>query len=114
MSEWIKCYRLAMRSHVLEAKRAEGGERFGFTKMFKAKKGEWLCRNPANDHRWVVSDEAFEELYCEIGKRPKKKRKKQEDGHRKGESRRMSSSSENENYGSLFDSGVEKDEKEQE
>ena len=94
MSNWVQCYRLTRRSHRLEAKRADGGEPYGYQGMLKAEKGKWLCRNPENGYCWVMTDEGFDELYCEVGKPPpEKKKKKQEDGHRKGKSRHMSASS---------------------
>lgn len=107
MSEWRKCYRLAHPGHTLEAKRAKGGEECGHGKRWKAKPGQWLCRNPENGHTWTMTDEGFDELYCEVGKPPKpKKQKKQEDGHRKGQSRHSSASNEADvkpDWGELFE-----------
>ena len=94
MGEWRKVYRIAHRADILDAKRAEGGETFGRPEHRKvAQRGQWLCRNPQNGWVWTWSDEAFAELYCEVGKAPpKKKKKKQADGHKKGQSRHMSAS----------------------
>jgi hypothetical protein len=93
-----------MRSSLIDAKRAEGGETYGYNNILKAKSGEWLCRNPENGYCWVMSDEGFDELYCEVGKYPEIKPKKQQDGHRKGKSRHMSASSKVNDgpWGSLF------------
>lgn len=104
MSEWLPCYRIAQASSKFEAKRAKGGEKVGFGTMF-AKSGEWICRNPENGHTWVCSDEGFEQLYCEAGKSPVKKIKKQQDGHKKGKSRHHSASSEvvDHSHGELFE-----------
>lgn len=95
MGEWLNCYRINQRDHRFRAKVSEGGESYG-SEGFKreTKLGYWLCENPENGHRWTCSPEAFEELYCEVGKTPQKKEKKQEDGHRKGKSRKRSSSHE--------------------
>jgi len=107
MSGWRKFFRLGHTTDVFEAKRAEGGEEYGHKIKMYAKKGQWLCRNPDNGHMWVMSDEGFESLYCEVGKtRRPKKQKKQSDGHRKGQSRHSSASSEksdNRVFGSLFE-----------
>jgi hypothetical protein len=72
--------------------------------MTTAKKGEWICRNPENGHMWVCSDQGFSQLYCEVGKSSVKKIKKQQDGHKKGQSRHHSASSEvaDHSYGELF------------
>jgi hypothetical protein len=108
---WLRCYRIAQRDSFIEAKRAEGGEPYGDEVMRKtAKPGEWLCRNPENGYTWVVSDEGFEELYCEVGKSRPVKEKKQEDGYRKGQSRRRSASHEGlakDHGGPLFSSWQE-------
>ena len=110
MGEWVEFYRIAHNAHHIEAKRADGGEEYGIGAVQKAKKGQWLCRNPENGHLWVCSDEHFEALYCEIGKIPVTKPKKQEDGYRKGQSRHMSSSSEvssSSSFGELFEEKIE-------
>lgn len=110
MGDWLKVYRIAYRNDVIRAKVAEGGEPYGNPVMkYTAKPGQWLCENPQNGHRWICSDEGFRELYCEVGKVPKKKKKKrQEDGHRKGQSRHRSASHESGkkyalNEGALFE-----------
>ena len=93
MSKWVEYYRVAQRGHRLEAKRAEGGEVIGHAGIHTVKKGQWLCRNPENNHMWSMSDQDFVELYCEVGKSPaRKKIKKQEDGYKKGKSRKEADS----------------------
>jgi len=95
MSEWLDCYRIAHPSHRLRAKKTKGGEPYGDPVMgMVAPPGHWLCENVENGHRWVCSPEAFKDLYCEVGKSPPKKKKKQENGHRKGKSRKRSASNE--------------------
>jgi hypothetical protein len=104
MSEWIPCYRIAQSSHKLEARRADGGEQYGHENLHTAERGVWLCRNPENGHTWTMSDESFDELYCEVGKQQKpKKKKKQQDGYRKGQSKKRSASAEVDDDGSLFE-----------
>ena len=98
---------------MLEARRADGGEEYGLAVAFKAKPGQWLCRNQDNGHIWVVSDEGFDELYCKIGESPKKREKKQEDGYRKGKSRHRSLSNDiKQDFGSLFEERDEEEEDE--
>lgn len=96
MGKWLTFYRIAHRNHLLRAKVAEGGEPYGNSEMGKtAERGQWLCESIENGHRWVCSKESFNELYCEVGKFPVHKKKKQEDGYRKGKSRKRSTSYEN-------------------
>lgn len=117
MGDWVPCYRLAQRNHTFEAKRAEGGEKHGHAALLVAEKGVWLCRNPENGHIWTMSDEGFDELYCEVGKAPKpKKKKKQEDGHRKGLSKKRSASAEvsGGSWGELFEEREDDEQQEQE
>jgi hypothetical protein len=95
MGEWKTYYRVAHRSHELRAKVASGGEPFGDPEMGKkAVAGQWLCESIQNGYRWVCSEMEFAELYCEVGKHPPRKKKKQEDGYRKGKSRKRSASHE--------------------
>lgn len=75
--DWLTCYRLAAPTHLLEARRSPGGEPYGKDGFgLVTEPGQWLCRNPANDYRWVCSDSHFDQLYCEVGKTPIKKRVK--------------------------------------
>jgi hypothetical protein len=93
VAEWLQCYRIAHKGSLLRARVSKGGEPCGDPDFGRVTKpGEWLCENPENGHRWACSQAAFEELYCEVGKSPPKKEKKQEDGHRKGQSRKRSAS----------------------
>lgn len=61
---WRLFARIASPQHLLEAKRASGGEVIGnpINKLF-AKEGQWICRNPENGHTWICHDQNFGSLY---------------------------------------------------
>lgn len=81
--DWLRCYRLAHRSHFLEARRSPGGEPYGQDDFeLTTEPGQWLCRNPENGYRWVCSDADFVRLYCEVGKTPPKTTGKGKQGQR--------------------------------
>ena len=63
-SGWKTFFRRADRTHVLEAKIASGGEPYGPDDMdYRAKKGEWICRNPQNGYCWVMDEEGMDAFY---------------------------------------------------
>jgi len=90
---WKQYRRLACSTDIIEARVAEGGERYGINGLDIAKPGQMLCRNPSNDHRWAMLLKSFDELYCEVGKqRPDPKPKTQAAGYRKGQSKHSTTS----------------------
>jgi len=77
--EWREFKRVAHPQHMLEAKRAAGGEAIGHPDFGAvAKTDQWLCRNPENGHTWICGDKSFGLLYrltVNDGSSPKPKRK---------------------------------------
>ena len=68
-TEWRSYYRVSAPNSVLEARRSPGGEPYGKENFgLLTQPNQWLCRNPSNGYCWVCSDEAFEQLYQEVGK----------------------------------------------
>ena len=66
--KWKRYYRIASPGSYLEARRSPGGEPYGLPDFGRlTNPGQWLCRNPDNDWRWVCADDTFEALYCEEG-----------------------------------------------
>jgi len=103
VGDWIDCYRIAHRSDRIRARIADGGESYGHPDMkLVAKPGQWLCENPANNYRWVCDQKSFDLLYCAVGSLPVARKKRQEDGHRKGQSRLRSVSYQGDNSRGLF------------
>lgn len=48
---------------------AAGGEPYGNPRMkYRAKKGQWICRNPKNGHCWIMDDEGMFEFYTPLDK----------------------------------------------
>jgi hypothetical protein len=103
--EWRVYYRIASTNHLLEAKRAEGGEPYGHTPGMglKARPGEWLCRTIEQTHYWTMNDESFDMLYRLLSKsdlppevkkkKPRKRRVKKEEQHKGRKSQGASSHS---------------------
>lgn len=89
--EWRGFRRIASPQHMLEAKRAAGGEAVGHPD-FKvvAKKDQWICRNPENGHTWTCKDSYFGLLYRlaisdgSISKPKKRSRKNRDNKANKG------------------------------
>jgi len=68
-TNWRYFYRRTSTNHRLEAKIAAGGESYGHSNhTLTAKKGQWLCRNPENQHTWVMSEVGMEELYRPVNR----------------------------------------------
>lgn len=64
VSEWKQFTRIDHPQHQLEAKRALGGEPVGDDRNPQfAVEGQWLCRNPENNHMWTMGDKSFGLLY---------------------------------------------------
>jgi hypothetical protein len=77
--EWREFRRIASPQHLLEAKRAAGGEAIGLSdhKIF-AKTNQWICRNPSNGHVWSCNDNDFRLLYklvTDDGTEPRSRKK---------------------------------------
>jgi hypothetical protein len=92
VSEWRRYFRIAHRTHLLEARAAKEGETYGYKELRCAKAGQWLCREPRTGHTWVCSAADFPGLYCEVGKSvPPPKPKRQSAGTKKLKGRSLSS-----------------------
>lgn len=62
--DWRTFFRRSDRTHILEAKLAEGGEHYGRKDMrFEAERGQWICRNPENGYCWVMDEEGMDAFY---------------------------------------------------
>lgn len=104
-NEWQEYYRIAARSHILEAKRAKGGEKIGDRLSPNiAKNGEWICRNPVNGYTWPMNDQDFSRLYRSCNyKFERKKKKPKEPKREKTSASNEATKNDNPEAGPLFD-----------